>query len=423
MLRRRKLVPLADRGPLRVFFVTTALNVGGEEVLLANLIRRMDRNRFQPELCCLKQLGSLGEQLAHEVPSFSGLLSNKLDARVWGRLTQLMRERRTDAVVTVGTGGDKMFWGRLAARRAGVPVIVSALHSTGFPNRVEFSNRLLAPITDAFIAVGEHHGRFLTSGEGCPAHKVCVIRNGIDTDRFRDRAPDAALQAQLGLAPGAPVVGIVAVLRTEKNHDLFVRAAARVHAELPEARFLIVGDGPLRKPVEERIAALQLDGVVKLLGLRPDVPELLSLMNVVALTSDIESNPVSILEALASQRPVVATRVGSIPENVIDGQTGYLVPPGDEEALAVRLIALLRAPADADRMGIAGRQHVLKHASLGSMVDGYQELIRSIYEAKQRGHRWSNALFANSTGNRAGQDVPLIESETTGESVAAHTRP
>ena len=229
---RRELIPLDDRGPLRVMFVITSMPVGGAETLLTELIRRMDRGRFLPELCCLKYFDPLGEVLAQEIPAFTELLAHKYDVRVLWRLTQLMRRRRIDAVVTVGTGGDKMFWGRLAAWLAGVPVICSALHSTGLPDRVEFANRLLAPLTDAFIAVAEPHGRYLAEHEGCPAPKVRVIPNGVDVERFHPRWPNRALRQALELDPTAPVVGIVAALRPEKNHEMFLRMAVMVHEGL-----------------------------------------------------------------------------------------------------------------------------------------------------------------------------------------------
>ena len=117
MRRRPDLLLPEDRDPLSVMFVITSMPVGGAETLLVNLIRRMNRSQFQPELCCLKQFGPLGEVLAQEIPAFTGLLAHKYDFAVLGRLTNLLRERQIDAVVTVGTGGDKMFWGRLAARR------------------------------------------------------------------------------------------------------------------------------------------------------------------------------------------------------------------------------------------------------------------------------------------------------------------
>ena len=129
--------------PLRVLFVTSCMDVGGAEVLLAALVRGMDRIRFLPELCCLKHPGVLGEQLAAEIPVFSRLIRHKFDLSVRGRLARLMGERKIDAVVTVGTGGDKMFWGRLAAAKANIPVVLSALHSSGVPDRVEWPNRLL----------------------------------------------------------------------------------------------------------------------------------------------------------------------------------------------------------------------------------------------------------------------------------------
>src|SRR5262245_7613002 len=124
-------------------FIITSMPVGGAETLLVNLMRRMDRRRFLPELCCLKEFGPLGEVLAQEVPAYQKLIHHKYDYKVIGRVARLLREREIDAVVTVGTGGDKMFWGRLAAWRVGVPVILSALHSTGLPDHVEFPNRLL----------------------------------------------------------------------------------------------------------------------------------------------------------------------------------------------------------------------------------------------------------------------------------------
>ena len=108
-------------------FVITSMPVGGAETLLVELVRRMDRGRFLPELCCLKYFDPLGEVLAEEIPAFTGLLAHKYDFAVLWRLTRLLRRRRIDAVVTVGTGGDKMFWGRLAGWLAGVPVICSAL--------------------------------------------------------------------------------------------------------------------------------------------------------------------------------------------------------------------------------------------------------------------------------------------------------
>ncbi len=388
----RQFAALEDRGPLRVMFVITCMPVGGAETLLVELVRRMDRSRFAPELCCLKYFGPLGDLLAKEIPAHTGLLAHKYDVGVLQRLTHLMRDRRIDAVVTVGTGGDKMFWGRLAAWRAGVPVICSALHSTGLPDHVEFLNRLLAPITDAFIAVAQPHGRYLAEHEGCPARKVRVIPNGIDVDRFRPRWPNPMLREAFRLPQSAPVAAIVAALRPEKNHALFLRSAALVRKQMPQAEFLVIGDGPLRPQLEHLARELDIADAVHFLGTRNDVPEVLALVNVLALTSTMEANPVSILEAMACEKPVVATRVGSVPQNVVDGKTGLLAAPGDAPKIAAHLLDLLGDPDRATTMGRAGREHVLAHGSVQQMVDGYQSLIETIYRSKASTRRPAGTL-------------------------------
>ena len=363
-------------------FVITCMPVGGAERLLVELIRGLDRSKFLPELCCLKYPGPLGELLAKEVPAFTGLLSHKYDFGVLRRLTRLMRSRRIDAVVTVGTGGDKMFWGRLAGWFSRAPVICSALHSTGLPDHVELPNRLLAPITDAFIAVAESHGVYLTQHEGCSARKVRAIPNGVDTRVFHPRWPDPALKKELGLEDDAPVAGIVAALRPEKNHELFLTSAKRILQDVPGARFLVVGDGPQRAQLQARAKELSIADSVDFLGTRNDIAGVLSVMNVLLLTSHMEANPVSIMEAMSGELPVVATNVGSVSETVLDGRTGYLTAPGDADEIASRVIELWGDPQKAAQMGRAGREHILAHWSLDGMIEGYQDLITQIYNSK-----------------------------------------
>jgi glycosyltransferase involved in cell wall biosynthesis len=256
------------------------------------------------------------------------------------------------------------------------------LHSTGLPDHVEFSNRLLSPLTDAFIAVAESHGCYLAAHEGCPAKKICVIPNGVDVERFHPRWPDRALQQELGLDAKAPVVGIVAALRPEKNHELFLQMAALVRMKLPAAQFLVVGDGPQRAKLEGLAESLKIAPAVHFAGTRSDVPELLSLMDVLALTSHMEANPICLLEAMASEKPVVATRVGSVTETVLEGRTGFLAPAGNSQALADRVLELLTDRTRATTIGRAGREHVIAHWSVDRMVQGYQDLLTRIYTDK-----------------------------------------
>lgn len=371
--------------PLPVLFVQTSMPVGGAETLLVNLVQKMDPKRFTPEIVCLKEPGPLGERLIEEgFTVHHGLLTGKYDLRVLPRLVRLMRQRKYAAVITVGAG-DKMFWGRLAARIAGVPVIAAALHSTGWPDGVGRLNRLLTPITDAFIAVAKPHGEFLIEFERFPERCVKVIPNGVDTERFAPASQNNTFREELGVDPTTPLVGLLAALRPEKNHELFLRSAGRILEQVPEARFILIGDGPCRGDLEKIAQELNLLGntpKVHFLGNRDDVPAVLAAINVLALTSHNEANPVSILEGMSCGKPVVTTDVGSVRESVREGETGHVVPAGDEDALVKRITGLLLDPLRSQAWGDAGRKRVRQTSSLEVMVGGYERLITEIYEQK-----------------------------------------
>jgi glycosyltransferase involved in cell wall biosynthesis len=275
-----------------------------------------------------------------------------------------------------------MFWGRLAALRADVPVVLSALHSTGWPTHVEWPNRCLAPWTDGFIAVAENHSEYIAEHEGCPRNKIHVIPNGVDTETFCPQPRDPARQAELGLPHDAPVIGVVAEMRPEKNLELWLKTAAEVRRQLPRSRFMIVGDGQQRQYLESLSVQLGLADAVIFCGRRRDVAQLLPLMDVFMLTSDMEAKPVSILEAMASGVPVLTTNVGSNSETIEDGVTGYLVPAGDRDGLAQRASQLLTRPAVARAMGSAARCEIIANHSVARMVEGYEQLIEQIYEQK-----------------------------------------
>lgn len=380
--KERILTPRLDRGPLRTMFVITSMPVGGAETLLVNLMRRLNREHVLPELCCLKEMGPLGEAAANEVVVHSGLIRKKYDHRILSRMRKLIDEQRIDAIVTVGAG-DKMFWGRLAAWLEGVPVVLSALHSTGWPDCVGRLNRMLTPMTDGFIAVAANHGRHMIEQERFPEEKVNVIPNGVDTYRFRS-LPDSglAVRTKLGISPTAPVCGIVAALRPEKNHTLFLRAAALAAKHRPDAHYIIVGEGPERDKLERVAIEAGVGSSVHFVGSRADIPQVLSAFDVFSLTSHNEANPVSILEAMACEIPVVSTDVGSVSESVSEGETGCLVKPGAAEALADRWVKLFADRTLARSYGAAGRASVEAKWSLDRMVEGYERLICKTYDDK-----------------------------------------
>lgn len=365
-----------------MMFVITSMPVGGAETLLVNMVRRMDRSRVIPSICCLKEKGVLGEAIADEVDVFDNMIGHKMDVRVMGRLKSLFKRQQIDAVVTVGAG-DKMFWGRIAAKRAGVPVVLSALHSTGWPDGVGRLNRMLTPITDGFIACADTHAQFLMDFERFPESKVFTIPNGIDTEVFKfDSEAREKWRTELSIPLTSPVVGIVAALREEKNHSLFLKAAAGVLKKLHDAHFVIAGDGPERAKLVQLTADLGLQNNVHFLGSISDIPGVLSMLDLFSLTSHNEAKPVSILEAMACERPVVATNVGSVAESVKQGVTGYLVPEGDVAKMTQHWLKVLCSDKASAEMGRVARENVVRDSSLDSMTEGYMSLVEKINESK-----------------------------------------
>jgi glycosyltransferase involved in cell wall biosynthesis len=224
----------------------------------------------------------------------------------------------------------------------------------------------------------------LIENERFPALKVHVIPNGVDTQRFQPNAEAAArVRHELHIPKDAPVTGIVAALRPEKNHLLFLEAAALVRSKRPDARFVIVGDGPERPAIELGIQRFRLGECVHLLGSRSDIPEVLSACDAFMLTSHNEANPVSILEAMSVGLPVVSTNVGSVCESVEHGVTGFLAQPGNACDLADSLLTIFNDAALAAQFGAAGRQEVVDRWSLESMVRGYEDLLCGIFSAKR----------------------------------------
>jgi glycosyltransferase involved in cell wall biosynthesis len=227
---------------------------------------------------------------------------------------------------------------------------------------------------DCFICASEAIRRMLVA-DGVPAAKTVTVHEGIDLGRV-DAAPPANVHEELWLPHQAPLVGNVAALAPHKGQRHLVEAAALVLRQVPDARFVICGEGELRPALERQIKDHRLEKHVLLLGFRPDVLSLHKAFEIFAMSSVSEGLGTSLLDAMASGKPIVATSVGGIPEVVVDGVTGLLVPPRDHHAMAAAIVRLLKDAALRDRMGAAARALVRKKFSAERMV---QETLR-VYE-------------------------------------------
>jgi len=232
-------------------------------------------------------------------------------------------------------------------------------------------------IVDRVVAVSRELADALC--RSCGEHKVVCVRNGIDVDEVRPSRPAAAVRRELGLGDRDVVVGTMGRLTPVKGLDSFL-AAARLIRDRRDVKFLIVGDGPLRDALRARARALDLDGSVMFAGHRDDSHDVLAAMDVFALPSLHEGMPIVLLEALALERPVVAMRVGGIPEVVEDGRTGLLVAPGDAAALAQRCLALVEKPDDARRLAQAGARDVRERFSVDRTAAEVADVYRALMQ-------------------------------------------
>ena len=367
--------------PIRVLFVVPALPVGGAERHVTTMLPRMDTARFSPSVICIGEEGALFPTLPAAGIEAVALRRHKRQAvRALIELVMMMRRTRPDVVVVQGYSAEVL--GGIAARIAGVKHTINWVHNIGNvePRGTVRStvDRALTRWTSGYFGVAEAQRRYLVDELGYPDDKIRIIYNGVDPAQF-SISTDRGVRAEFGFAEDDPVVGIVAMLRPEKDHVSFLRAARIVVDELPRARFLIIGDGPIRPQLEALCTELQLTMNVHFAGSRDDVARLLQAIDVFVLSSvTVECFPISLLEAMACARPAVCSAVGGIPEMINDGETGYLVPPKDPQQLAARLGRLLRDPATARRMGRAARARVEAEFDLDRSIAAAQQAIEDV---------------------------------------------
>jgi glycosyltransferase involved in cell wall biosynthesis len=383
---------------LRVLNIITRMIVGGaqETVLLAGAL--MDRRRFSLEILTGPQTGAEGslhdEARArgiplHVEPSLVRELDPLQDALALARLTRFLIRGGYDLVHTHTAKAGTL--GRIAARMAGVPVVVHTVHGWVFTAEHPASHsrvyleleRMLASWCEALVVVAENdREEGLALGVGRP-RQYELIRSGIELEAYRDPPLSRAeARRRIGLPEDAFVVGSVGRLSPPKCPEVAVAAFHRLAARCPRARLVVVGDGWQRGEVEAEVARLGLADRVYLLGLRMDVPVMLRAFDAYLLTSSHEGLPRTLPQAMAAGLPIVATRVGGVPNAVEDGRTGWLAAAGDAEALGDRLLRLAADPEGARRMGEAGRAKV-EEFSAGRMSRQLEEL----YDRLARGAR------------------------------------
>lgn len=377
---------------LRVLHVVSVPGVGGVQVWISQISARLARMGYAQTIACVDEAASITRFAADAevVPLKVGIakFAPLGDLRYFIQLVRMMRQGHYDVVNLFAAKAG--LYGRLAARIAGIPAVI--YHAAGFPfhdflnpaMRFVLANleRLLSShCSDAVVCCGEEVRTYALRNRIAPPERLVTIVNGVEIPADLPAREDA--RRALGLASDAPVAGMVGRLSEQKAPENFLQAAALVIREIPAAQFLIVGDGPMRLELGKLVLQLGIAPNIHFLGMRSDVPVVLRALDVFALFSRWEGLPLTILEAMTAERPVVATAVDGNVEAVQDGKTGLLSPVTDIKLFADHITTLLKDPAQAAAMGRAGRRLVEERFTLDRAVtelsDLYQKLHRDKY--------------------------------------------
>jgi glycosyltransferase involved in cell wall biosynthesis len=374
---------------VRVLTLIDTLKSAGAERLSVQIASRLDPDRFEPWFCVSRwerrERSAATDALIAELHAAGVKLvtlhrRGRADVWRWAPLVRTLRRERIDVLHA------HMFtsnaWGTVIGRLARTPVVVAHEHTWSFegaPLRRLLDRELIARFGDAFVACSKEDMRRMIEIEHIRPEHLRLIPNGIPTPAG---GGSHDVRAELGIPRDAPVAGAVGRLMPQKSFDVLLRAAARLRGEFPGLQVLIVGDGDERAALEALAEELGLRDTVRFLGVRPDVPDVLAALDVAALSSTAEGIPLAALEYMEAARPVVATRVGGLAELIEDGVQGLLVEPGDPDALAGAIAALLRDPARREAMGAAGRERRRREYDLDTMVRRVEGLYEELVAAR-----------------------------------------
>jgi glycosyltransferase involved in cell wall biosynthesis len=381
---------------IKVLHLITHLGIGGAQDNTLLTVKGHDRQRYKVHLGTGQDYtdwDARGRACADAFCVFPDLRRSappQVDLRALNQITDFLRAHKYDIVHTHSAKAGTL--GRIAARRAKVPIIIHTFHSFGWqvantahtrPWQMYLSSskkwfyilleRYAASLSDALITVSELNRQEAMNIKLAPPEKFRTIYSGIDLNRFKVDVDRIEQCRSLGLSPDLPIIGTIGRLTTQKAPLDFVAAAKTVLQQKPNVQFIMVGDGPLASEVQQAIGAEQR---IKVLGYRADIPEILAVLDVFVLSSLWEGLGRALTEAMIMSVPVAATAVDGVPELVSHEQTGLLSPPGQPAQLAENIIRLLDDPEEAQRMKERGRNRVVPTFGVERMI----EQIETLYE-------------------------------------------
>ena len=367
--------------PIKVMHVIHDMGPGGAERVVLNYMIKFDRSLFDPMVCILFRLLPHEQREMEEKGIHYIHLKKKLgwDTKALFALTSLIKKERVDILHLHNFSAS--LYGTLAAFISTKhPIIFRTEHnivttSGNLMSRIKrFAHYLMGAFHKNIIAVSNEVRRSHADNYMFLKNKYITIYNGIEESEYDRSINFEKFRQEFEFEKGSIVIGNVASMYPQKSHEVLLEAAKLVLHAIPEARFLLVGDGPRRSELQSMVSNSGLENKIIFTGLRSDVPDLLNFMDIFVLSSSWEGFPMTILEAMASGTPVVVTNVGGNSEAVIHNKTGFLVNKGDYQALSSAIIELSRDNNKRVSMGKAGKKRLLRNFTSEIMVLRTEEL-------------------------------------------------
>ena len=370
-----------------ILFVIDGLEFGGGERVFLQLAAGL-KDRYQVFAAAMPE-GSFENELKRLKIQFLPVdISRRISFKPICQIKDIIRSNKIDLVHSQGARAD--FFARMASRIAGVPHILCtiAMPIEGFdigPLRKKiyrFMDWLLERYVERFIVVSDSLQKTLIRRRGISSQRVVRIYNGIELDQYRPDAEYGNLRKEWGVPEDFPLIAAIGRMVWQKGFEYLIEAIPAITKTFPKAKILVVGDGPLRKSLEALSEELRVKDNVIFTGFRSDIKEMLAAIDILVIPSILEGFPMITLEAMAMAKPIIATRIDGIVEQISDGEEGILVPSGDPDALAKAIIKVLTDTKSGKTIGLAARKKVEQEFSVEKMVAETEKVYLSLLKDK-----------------------------------------
>ncbi|VAX38257.1 hypothetical protein MNBD_UNCLBAC01-2034 [hydrothermal vent metagenome] len=368
---------------IRVIHLAENLNVGGAEYVMTMIARGLDKKKYYVEVWGIARGGSMVNILQAQgtVVKILGIFSYSNPFNIL-KLAKFFKDFQPDIIHSHTYFSNTI--SRLAAKLAGVPTMVVHVHSiySQYTARHLWVERFLSRWTTKVISCSDAVRQFVLQKEKINPSLTTTIPNGVDVQKFSNIEDNSSLRHELNIKSDDIVLTTIASLTPQKGHRYFLEALTEIIKINQNVKYFLIGDGPLRKELEEYVEKLGLGKYVQFLGIRHDVPLLLKISNIFILPSLREGLPLVIIEAMASGLPVIATDVGGTSEVVKEGVTGLLVPAKDVQKLIDAVVTLFNNPVDVKVMGEQGRKRAVKYFSQDIMLKQIEKIYQGCLSFK-----------------------------------------